>query len=64
VRKDSAHDALDTRIELSRHDGTVTSPRPGKRVALMSAYETNVVIKVTLNPFVQPRLRFTKRCTD
>jgi DDE family transposase len=64
VRKDSAHDALATRIELSRHDqvdyliswnprkadkeawrkqvfaeGTVASPRPGKRVALMSVYE-------------------------
>ena len=66
VRKDSAHDALDTRIELSRHEqvdyliawnprkadkeawskrafaeGTVTSPRPGKRVALLSVYETH-----------------------
>lgn len=66
VRQDSAHDALDTRIELSRHEqvdyliawnprkadkeawrkrafteGTVTTPRPGKRVALMSVDETH-----------------------
>lgn len=66
VRQDSAHDALDTRIELSRHDhvdyliawnprtadkeawrkrafaeGSVTTPRPGKRVALMSVFETH-----------------------
>lgn len=64
VRNDSAHDALDTRIELSKHEqvdyliawnprkadkdawskqafakGHVTTPRPGKRVALLSVFE-------------------------
>ena len=66
VRNDSAHDALATRIELSRHgqvdyliawnprkadkeawrkrafaEGVVTSPRPGKRIALMSVFENH-----------------------
>jgi len=64
VRSDSAHDAVDNRVELSRHDavdyiikwnprrqnreawwqlacakGKITTPRPGKRVALFSVTE-------------------------
>lgn len=66
VRLDSAHDAWETRIELTRHErvdyilkwnprgqdktlwhrrafaeGTISEPRPGKRVALLSVRDTH-----------------------
>lgn len=67
VRLDSAHDAWETRIELSRHErtdyilkwnprgqskahwhrraleeGTISHPRPGKRIAILNVRDTHV----------------------
>lgn len=82
VRLDSAHDALETRIELSSHErvdyilkwnprsqkkstwaervlreGKITTPRVGKRVAVMSVFEEHIV---TADDGTRKRLHFRR----
>lgn len=92
VRADSAHDAMDNLVELSRHrkvdwiikwnprkqdcgawtkrafaEGTVTSPRPGKRVAIFSVKEKHGITDENGNQQTLPLrrvMRVTERTID